>query len=416
MNQFHHQRLLSGIRDSHRIPIQPDWAFSLRKQARLSFLPLFREIIVEWKCEKGFKRPFLTDLAEELFRGISNIGECPATIRIDVKEKVYSFYKQLSNSEKSLVKFYFLSEDENLEFLAQDAMVNITDDIIPIIKLDRLAGKTFVTQVEHFSEDDLLRGILAELHQIENIISVSDLECGLDAEAITRINEQFSNYLDMPYGEISLIQKPIDEFDFWKKVTAEEPETVGKRIQTSNCLEWAECWLLADGSIRVKGNLEDPGERNQAAIHLIRLELSEVLKAVHEQLIKHYELFDSHIHYTFFTRRKTLENVVPVEGIQFFVDQIEAHESDDFEPRINLDIRRYKNKIMQEWGIQIRLGIDDRYWQTEDEMYEFKVWVLSIEAEETPLEIRFSEDQKESIIQTILDQINSNYQLTYGIN
>jgi len=414
MSDFHRQRLFSGIRDSHRVSIQYHWAYAIRKQARLSLLPLFREIIVCWKEGKSGKGPFLTELAEELFSGFFQSGSIKMSVHSQVEKIVYKFLESLDKQELGVLGFYFLSKNSEVDAIFQNSLDSGEFDETSPEEDDEEVGRTFLQKYQQLSKDELTGFLMEELGEIENILSNSDVESGLDAEAITRINEQFSNYLDLPYGEISLIRIPGEEWDYWGKVTAEELETVGKRVNTDRGLEWVECWLMANGQVRIKGDFIDSPERNQAAIQAIRHELSEILKAVHEQLIKHYGLFDSHIHYTFFTRRETLENVVPVEGIQFFADQIEAHESDDFEPRINLDIRRYKNKVLQEWGIQIRLGIDDRYWQTEDEMYEFKVWVLSIEAEETPLEIRFSEDQKESIVKTILDQINRNYQLSYG--
>jgi hypothetical protein len=413
MNHFHRDNLRSGIRESHQVPVQADWAYAIRKQARLMLLPLFREVIVDWKDEKTGKRPFLKELAAELFRGFYRYGGVPVSMQERVSEKVLFFINQLSEAEKSILKFYFLSEDKNIEALANENIEKIQDDPIPLDKLDRLVGKTLKIQFSQFSESELERCVTDELHEIENIISDSDLDSGLDTEAITRINESFSNYLDLPYGEISLIQKPIEEWDYWEKAAAEEPETIGKRIRTDSGLEWVECWLLLNGQIRVKGDFLDEPDRNDAAIQVLRTELLEILKAVHEQLTQHYDLMDSHIHYTFFTRRETLENVVPEEGIQFFVDQIESHGADDFEPRINLDIRRYQNKTLQEWGTQISLGIEERYWLTEDEQHELRVWVLTMEGEETPLETRFSEEQKEAIILTILGHIHHTYHLDH---
>lgn len=413
MNHFHRDNLRSGIRESHQVPIHADWAYAIRKQARLMLLPLFREVIVGWRDDKTGKRPFLNELAVELFRGFHRYGGVPVLMEERVSEKILPFISQLAEAEQSILKFYFLSGEDVIEILADENIEKIPDDPIPMDKLDRLIGKTLKVQFSKFSESDLERCVTNELHEIENIVSDSDLETDLDTEAITRINEAFSNYLDLPYGEISLIQKPIEDWDFWEKVTAEEPETIGKRIHTDSELEWVECWLLPNGQIRVKGDFLDEPDRNEAAIQALRRELPVILKAVHEQLIQHYDLMDSHIHYTFFTRRETLENVVPEEGIQFFADQIETHGSDDFEPGINLDIRRYQNKTLQEWGTQISLGIEERYWLTEDERYEFKVWVMTMEGEEIPLESRFSEDQKEAIILTILGQIHHTYHLDH---
>jgi len=254
---------------------------------------------------------------------------------------------------------------------------------------------------------------MGEVGEIENILSDSDLEMDLDTEAINRINESFSNYLDLPYGEVSLIQKPIEEWNYWEKVSKEEPETVGKKVHTKNGLEWVECWLFPNGELKAKGNLEDPEERDRATIQVIREELSSILQGIHDQLKTRYHILNNQVHYTFFTKRKSLDNILPSEGIQFFIDQIEAHGSDDFEPGINLDIRRLHNKALQEWGTQISLGIEERYWLTEDEEYEFKVWVLSLAGEEIPLETQFSEEQKEAITQSILGHIHHTFQLDY---
>jgi|GEM_PF-2212400 len=414
MNSFHRQRLQFSIRDTHRIPVSSDWAFAIRKQARLILLPLFREILVEWKLENGFKRPQLTSLAKDLFRGYFSNGEMPYHSQDSTKEIVNEFCKQLSDSDKSILKFYFLSEEDNLAFLYNAALDGFTEELcVEVSKLDRIAGKSFVAHFDHFSDQDLNLRVLEELREIENIISDSDLEMDLDPEAITRINEAFSDYLDIPNGEISLFQSPIKEWEFWEKVTVDEAETVGKQILTEHGLEWVECWLLPDGTLRAKGNLESPEERDQAAIQSIQEEFSLILQYVQDQLKERYQLLNSQVHYTFFTRRKNLENILPGEGIDFFEDQIQAHGSDDFEPGINLEIHRYQNKELYQWGTQISLGIDERYWLTVDEQYEFKVWVMRMEGEAAALETRFSENQKEAIIQSILDNIHRSYQLDH---
>jgi hypothetical protein len=220
--------------------------------------------------------------------------------------------------------------------------------------------------------------------------------------------------LDLPNGEISLIQIPLEEWKYWENATAETPETVGKRVQTSEGLDWAECWLLPNGELKAKGNLEDPEERDAAAILAIREEITPILRELHSKLRENYQLLDNQIHYTFFTQRKTLENILPREGVEFFIDQVEGHGSDDFVGHINLDIRRYQQKELQEWGTQISIVIDERHWLTEDEKDEFKVRVLSIMEEEIPLETKFTTDQQESIVNLILAEIGRSYQLDYG--
>jgi hypothetical protein len=414
MNDFHRNRLRSGIQESHRIAVQPDWAFGLRKQARFVLLPLWRKVVIQWTTERGIQKPQLTELAEELFLAYFHCRGISAEVQLELNEVLAHFVEKLSNSEKSLLKFYFLSEDENLEHLSNEALEEITEDEVLVTKLDRIAGKAFRSQFNHYSEGELSQGILDELREIENLISSSDLELGLDAEAITRINEAFSDYLDLPSGEISLIQIPIEEWKYWDKSTAELPETVGKRVHTSDGLDWAECWLLPNGELKAKGNLEDPEERDAVAILAIREEITLILRELHSKLRETYNLLDNQIHYTFFTQRKTLENILPREGVEFFIDQVEAHGSDDFVGHINLDIRRYQKKELQEWGTQISVDLDDRYWQTEDETDEFKVWVLSIAEEEIPLETKFSEEQQESIVNLILAEIDRCYQLDYG--
>ena len=414
MNDFHRNRLRSGIQESHRIAVQPDWAYALRKQARFVLLPLWRKVVIQWTTERGIQKPQLTEVAEELFRVYSYPRGISSDMQLELNEMLGHFEEKLSNSDKSLLKFYFLSEDENLERLSNEALEEMTEDEVLVTKLDRISGKSFLEQFKHYPEDDLSQGIFDELREIENLISSSDLELGLDAEAITRINKAFSDYLDLPNGEISLIQIPIEEWKYWENATAEMPETVGKRVHTSEGLDWAECWLLPNGELKAKGNLEDPEERDAAAIQAIREEITPILRELHSKLRETYQLLDNQIHYTFFTQRKTLENILPREGVEFFIDQVEGHGSDDFVGHINLDIRRYQQKELQEWGTQISVDLDDRYWQTEDENYEFKVWLLAIAEEEIPLETKFSEEQQESIVNLILAEIDRCYQLDYG--
>jgi len=414
MNDFHRNRLRSGIQESHRIAVQPDWAFALRKQARLLLLPLWRKVVIQWTMERGIQKPQLTELAEELFRVHSYPRGISAEVHFELNEVLSPFVGELSISDKSILKFYFLSDDENLERLSNEALEEMTEDEVLVTKLDRISGKSFLEQFKHYADNNLTQGILDELRETENLISSSDLELGLDAEAITRINEAFSDYLDLPNGDISLIQIPLEEWKYWENATAEMPETVGKRVQTSDGLDWAECCLLPNGELKAKGDLEDPEERDAAAILAIREEITLILRELHSKLRETYQLLDNQIHYTFFTQRKTLENILPREGVEFFIDQVEGHGSDDFVGHINLDIRRYQKKELQEWGTQISVDLDDRYRQTEDETDEFKVWVLSIAEEEIPLETKFTADQQESIVNSILAEIDRSYQLDYG--
>lgn len=414
MNQFHRLHLLSGIRDSHQVPFQSDWAFALRKQAGLLLLPLFREVIICWKEENTGKRPYLTDLAKELYSGFFQNGSIRMSVHSEVEEIISKFLPSLGTDELAILRFYFISRQDEVDAIFQEIVNNDAFEEHSTEEVDQEGGRVFQSQVKNLSADELVGFLMQELGEIENILSDSDITNGLDTEAITRINEAFSDYLDIPNAEIFLIQKPIDEWDFWEKVTAEEPETIGKRVHTENGLEWVESWLLPEGSIRIKGNFLDETERSQAATQVIKLDLPDILKAVHQKLITHYGLFDSHIHYTFFTRRNTLENIVLAEGIQFFVDQIHRDGADDFEAFITIDIRRYQEKTLQEWGTQISLGIDQRHWLSEDENEEYKVWVFAIENQETHLETRFSEKQIASIIESIIENIHRCYQIDYG--
>jgi hypothetical protein len=410
MNSFHRQRLLSGIRNTHRVPIQNHWAYAIRKQARLSLLPLFREILIEWKIEKGIERPYLTELVVELYWGFFHTGSIRMSGYSEVEKIISNFLDSLNKYELGVLGFYYLSDQDVVDTIFQEILDNEeAEEGSPELD-DQKVGKVIQNHFQDLNKDDLMEVLMEEMGEIENIFSHFEVEAFvLDAQSIILINEAFSDYLDIPYGEISLIQIPIEEFDYWKKVNAEELETVGKRVQTSNGLEWAECWLLPNGELRVKGNLEDPEERDQATIQTIQTELPELFRLIHEQLKEDYQLLDNQIHYTFFTRRKSLENILPREGIQFFVDEIEAHGADDFEPVINIAIRRYQDKKLEEWGTQISLGIDERLWLSEDETYEFKVWVLALAKEEIPLETRFTDEQKEDIVKDILTTISESY-------
>lgn len=413
MSQFHRDRLVSGIHESHQVPIQAEWAYAIRKQARLILVPLFREVIVCWKEGNTGKRPYLTKLVEELYMGFFQNGSVRSSIYSQVEKIISKFLESLGTDELAIQRFYFLSKQDEVDAIFQEIVNADAFEEHSIEEVDQEVRKVFQSRVQNLTINELVGFLMEELGEIENLLSDSDLESSLDTEAITRINESFSEYLDLPNGEISLIQYPVDDWEFWEKVTAEEPETVGKRIHTDQGLEWVECWLLPDGRIRIKGDFLDESERDIAATQAIKTELPVIMKTIHQQLIKQYGLFDSHIHYTFFTRRKTLENIVPAEGIQFFVDQILEHVADDFRAFINVDIRRYKNKDLQEWGTQISLGVEDRHWLSEDEYNEYKVWVFSIEGEETPLEIRFTAKQVESIVRSIVENIQNSYKQSY---
>lgn len=414
MNSFHRQRLFSGIRDTHRVPIQNHWAYAIRKQARLSLLPLFREILFEWKKVKGIERPYLTELAVELYWGFFHTGSVRMSGYSEVEKIISNFLDSLSKHELGVLGFYYLSDQDVVDTIFQEIIDNKEAEEGSPEADDQEVGKVIQNHFQHLAKDDLMEFLMEEMGEIENIFSHFEVEAFvLDTQSIILINEAFSDYLDIPYGEISLIQIPIEEFDYWNKVSAEELETVGKRVQTSNGLEWVESWLLPDGGIRVKGDFLDEPDRDKAAILAIPKELRGVIRQVHDQLKETYQLLDNQIHYTFFTQRESLENILPREGIDFFVNQIKAHGADDFVGHINLSIRRYQNKALQEWGTQIPVYLDLRHWLDEDETNEYKVWVLSIGQEEMPLETTFSDKQIESIAQAILAEIHRSYQLDY---
>jgi len=105
MSDFHRQRLLSGIRESHQVPIQADWAYAVRKQARLILLPLFREVIVGWRIEKTGKRPIITGLASELFLGFFKSGSIDLSTHAQLEKVISKFLESLSKSETGILKF-----------------------------------------------------------------------------------------------------------------------------------------------------------------------------------------------------------------------------------------------------------------------------------------------------------------------
>lgn len=414
MSSFHRLRLISGIDESHQIPIQSDWAYAIRKQARLIMVPLFRKVIVSWEEGDTGNRPFLSKMIEDLYMGIFETGSIPASVHSKIEKIISKFLESLETHDLAILRFYFLSKENEMDAILQEVLTQEDSNDTTAEEDYPNVGRVFQERLQNMSREELTGFLMEEMGEVENILSDDDLECGLDAEAITRINESFSEYLDLPYGEISLIQYPVDDWDFWEKLTAEEPQTIGKRVHTERGLEWVECWLFPDGKIRIKGDFSDKYDLNAAAIQAIKTELPVILRAIHQELIKEYGLSDSHIHYNFFTQRKTLENIVQYEGIQFFVDQIQGHGADDFEPYITIDIRRYKKNTLQEWGTRISLGIEQRNWLSEDEEEEYELWIFAIESQETPLEIGFSEKQRESIIKAILENIHRCYQINIG--
>jgi hypothetical protein len=402
MNEFHCNRLRSGIQESHRIAVQPDWAFALRKQARLLLLPLWRKVAIQWTTERGIQKTQLTELAEELFRVYSYPRGISSDVHFELNEVLSPFVGELSISDKSILKFYFLSEDENLEFLERDETSNFIDDLIPINKLNREVGKQFASQFKHYADNNLTRGILDELRETENLISNSDCEIGLDAESIPRINEAFSNYLDLPYGVVSLIPLPINEYDFWECEFSEERTTIKKRFHTPEALEWKECWQLANGEIRVKGNLDDQEEQDNATLQFLKKELTKLLAELEIEIITQIGIEGEAIQYTFFTRRRCEEGLNLSAGIAFFSDEVKRNGADDFEPKLNIEIQ---TKQGMKLGTQLSLGPDQILYLEKDQSYEHRVWVFHIGSEQFQLETKVGKKQRKKLIQGIIEAI-----------
>ncbi|WP_439489174.1 hypothetical protein [Algoriphagus sp.] len=411
MSQFHLKRLKSGVRTSHQVPLREAWTFAINKQARLILLPLFRQLIVDWYEEDGVKFPMISDVAGSIYRRVVDFGDFPVDELIPIRKIMRDFVQTLKPSDKELLKFYFLGselEENRLFQHKQNPDLNsLEEDLVE-------DGRIFLEQVSAFTDEQLESYVLQELTEIENIISSGDCLNSLEVGDIIRINENFSDYLDMPYGEIALIEVPGEEWDYWERVYEEERKTIGKKLNSDEGLEWLECWLLPDGNFKVKGNLNFPGARDKVAIKWIHEDMESVLVMLETRLMETYGIREQDINYTFFTKRKNLENVDLSTGMNFFKGQIEQYGADDFESGIKYHLVREVRGDHQIWGAQTSIIIKKQFFELEDQMDLVSAWLIYVDKEVFQLESQLSMREMERVIQTLLDKINADYLKVYG--
>lgn len=414
MSQFHLQRLLSGIQDSHKVPVQADWAFAIRKQARLILVPLFRQIIVDWYAEGGVKFPRVSALAEDLYWGLIRIGDFPKESEIRGREIVKSFISELKASDKAILKFYFWTSEKEIDQLFQTQISSTNSDSNSLEEDQVAVGKTFLESLSKLTDEQLIEQVLIELKELENIISGDTVKKGLDVDRVILVNENFSDYLDMSYGEVTLVQVPGDEWDYWERVYEEERKTIGKKLAHDEHKEWLECWLLPDGDFKVKGDLDFPEDSDYASKTWILEELQDILVQLETRLIERYSLEDKNLNYTFFTKTGDIKNCSLSSGIAFFADQIDRHGAYDLQPGINFFLVSEKRKDHQIWGAQTSFAFDKRFFDLEDQMEPISAWVVSIEEMIFQLEAQLSMMEKERMIEALFSKINEDYLKQYG--
>ena len=411
MSQFHHIRLKSGVRTPHQVPMREAWTFAINKQARLILVPLFRRLIVDWYVEDGVKFPMISNMAANIFRRVVDFGDFPVDELIPVRKIIKDFVHTLKPSDLELLKFYFLGSELEENRLFQHKQNPDLNSLEENLVED---GRIFLEQISAFPDEKLESYILQELTEIENIISSGDCLNYLKVDDIIRINENLSEYLDMPYREIALIEVPAEEWDYWERVYEEERKTIGKKLNSDDGPEWLECWLLPDGSFKVKGDLYLPETRDNTAKKWIHEDLESVLVMLETRLIEAYGIREQDINYTFFTKRKNLENVDLSTGMNFFKDHIEQYGADDFESGIKYHLVREVRGDHQIWGAQTRIIIKKQFFEVEDQMDLVSAWVIYVDKEVFQLEGQLSMREMERMIQMLFDKINGDYLKVYG--
>lgn len=414
MSQFHLQRLLSGIQDSHKVPVQADWAFAIRKQARLILVPLFRQIIVDWYAEGGVKFPRVSALAEDLYWGLIRIGDFPKESEIRGREIVKSFISELKASDKAILKFYFWTSEKEIDQLFQTQISSTNSDSNSLEEDQVAVGKTFLESLSKLTDEQLIEQVLIELKELENIISGDTVKKGLDVDRVILVNENFSDYLDMSYGEVTLVQVPGDEWDYWERVYEEERKTIGKKLAHDEHKEWLECWLLPDGDFKVKGDLDFPEDSDYASKTWILEELQDILVQLETRLIERYSLEDKNLNYTFFTKTGDIKNCSLSSGIAFFADQIEGHGAYDLQLGINFYLVFEIQRDYRIWETQMTFAFDKRYFDLEDQMEPVSAWVVFIEEMIFQLEAQLSLMEKERMIEALFSKINEDHLKQYG--
>lgn len=234
MNHFHRDNLRSGIRESHQVPVQADWAYVLRKQARLILLPLFREVIVDWREDKTGKRPILTELAQELFRGFFASGSIRSSIYLDVEKIVSNFLDSLNKSEKAALGFYFLSNEGEVDSIYQDVWSRDETEETTLEADEQEVGQILQNCVQQLNREELIEFLMEELGEIENLISdvtPSDLFSPKIKIPTIEVQSSIAQVLQTSEQEINLLKTKAEKLREQKKGMMQQLLTGKKSIK-----------------------------------------------------------------------------------------------------------------------------------------------------------------------------------------
>lgn len=194
--------------ETYNLPFSNLLANSIRKMARLTLVPYFQEIIVDYSdtC------PIITPLAKGIFKSVFNNGELTEHIFKESKIIANSFVSKLRLIDKECLKFYFLTNESSIKQIS-DELKSTSDYYIENNDL----GRSLNEKLQNLTDNDLINFLLEELRHIEDILS-DETTSSWDQYSIQYVNENFADYLGIRNLTIQLIPIQVDEEEHWETI------------------------------------------------------------------------------------------------------------------------------------------------------------------------------------------------------
>lgn len=194
--------------ETYNLPFSNLLADSIRKMARLTMVPYFQEVIVDYSdtC------PIITPLAKGIFKSVFNNGELTEHIFKESKIIANSFVSKLRAIDKECLKFYFLTNETTIKQISEDLTSN-SDDYIENVEL----GAIIYLKLQNLTDDELSVFLVRELKHIEDILSDETIS-DWDPFSIPDVNENFAHYLGIKNVPIQLIPIQVNEEEHWETI------------------------------------------------------------------------------------------------------------------------------------------------------------------------------------------------------
>ncbi|MBN2834872.1 MAG: hypothetical protein JXR48_07885 [Candidatus Delongbacteria bacterium] len=159
------------------------------------------------------------------------------------------------------------------------------------------------------------------------------------------------------------------------------------------------------------GCFYDPGDRYDALIIILNQQILPLLNQLDRAIMLKYQNIE--IYYESNVCGNFIKGFTFRELIDKAIYEITGYGDHIFDLVLNITITRDKYNDLDLWGTQTHIYYDEVRWFDKEVEDEFPVWFLSIENETLILEKDLEQEQTKNIINSILDNIEMDYKLSY---